>query len=70
MKIYLLNITTYGFVFNFRLMKLLLGLTNELSLTLQESDQNIIQAMHLIKILQSRLQDLRENGWDGFFQEV
>lgn len=66
----IMRMETYGFVLNLHLMKLLLGLTNELSLTLQERDQNIIQAMHLIKILKLRLQDLRENGWNSFMQEV
>ncbi|KAH7679456.1 Ribonuclease H-like protein [Dioscorea alata] len=39
----------YKFVFVMYLMRRLLGMTNELSLALQQKDQNIVQAMRLIE---------------------
>ncbi|XP_042472157.1 zinc finger MYM-type protein 1-like [Zingiber officinale] len=42
---------SYEFVFMMHLMKSLLGITNELSLALQQKDQNIVLAVSLIKIM-------------------
>ncbi|XP_042411436.1 uncharacterized protein LOC122000972 [Zingiber officinale] len=42
---------SYEFVFVMHLMKSLLGITNELSLALQQKDQNIVLAVSLIKIM-------------------
>ncbi|XP_042436905.1 zinc finger MYM-type protein 1-like [Zingiber officinale] len=42
---------SYEFVFVIHLMKSLLGITNELSLTLQQKDQNIVLAVSLFKIM-------------------
>ncbi|XP_071912126.1 uncharacterized protein [Coffea arabica] len=52
----------YEFVFALHLMKYLLGITNDLSLVLQQRDQNIVQAMSLIDTMKSQLQDFREEG--------
>ncbi|KAJ0986333.1 hypothetical protein J5N97_004689 [Dioscorea zingiberensis] len=60
----------YQFVFVMFLMRRLLGITNELSLALQQKDQNIVQAMRLIEVVRARLQDFRETGWDKFMEEV
>ncbi|XP_039123378.1 uncharacterized protein LOC120259998 [Dioscorea cayenensis subsp. rotundata] len=60
----------YQFVFVMYLMRHLLGITNELSLALQQKDQNIVQAMRLIEVVKARLQDLRETGWEAFLEEV
>ncbi|XP_039129039.1 uncharacterized protein LOC120265223 [Dioscorea cayenensis subsp. rotundata] len=45
------------------------GITNELSLALQQKDQNIVQAMRLIEAVKARLQGLRETGWEEFMEE-
>ncbi|KAH7650966.1 Ribonuclease H-like protein, partial [Dioscorea alata] len=60
----------YKFVFVMYLMRRLLGMTNELSLSLQQKDQNIVQAMRLIEAVKARLQHFRETGWEEFLGEV
>ncbi|XP_042453175.1 zinc finger MYM-type protein 1-like [Zingiber officinale] len=57
----------YEFVFVMHLMKSLFGITNELSLALQQKDQNIVLAVSLIKTMKVRLQKLREEGWENFW---
>ncbi|XP_039143947.1 LOW QUALITY PROTEIN: zinc finger MYM-type protein 1-like [Dioscorea cayenensis subsp. rotundata] len=64
------KIENYQFVFVMYLMRRLLGITNELSLTLQQKDQNIVQAMCLIEAVKAQLQDLRETGWEAFLEQV
>ena len=54
------KIESYLFVFMMYLMRPLLGITNELSLALQQKDYNIIQTMHLTETVKARLQDFRE----------
>ncbi|XP_039133231.1 zinc finger MYM-type protein 1-like [Dioscorea cayenensis subsp. rotundata] len=46
------------------------GITTELSLALQQKDQNIVQAMRLIEAVKAQLQGLRETGWEEFMEEV
>ncbi|XP_039119211.1 zinc finger MYM-type protein 1-like [Dioscorea cayenensis subsp. rotundata] len=60
----------YQFVFVMYLMRRLLGMTNELSLALQQKDQNNVQAMRLIEVVKARLQHFRETGWEEFLGEV
>ncbi|KAH7681210.1 Ribonuclease H-like protein [Dioscorea alata] len=60
----------YNFVFVMYLMRRLLGMTNKLSLALQQKDQNIVQAMRLIEAIKTRLQHFRETGWEKFLGEV
>ncbi|CAH9094900.1 unnamed protein product, partial [Cuscuta europaea] len=60
----------YEFVFVMHLMIYLLGITNELSLALQQKDQNIVLAIHLISTMKAQLQEFRDNGWDNLFKEV
>ena len=47
-----------------------MGITNELSLALQQKDQNIVLVMRLIKIMRARLQDFKEIGWEEFMKKV
>ena len=61
---------SYEFVFPMILMKRLLGITNSLSMVLQEKDQNILNAINQIRTVKDDLQDLRESGWDGLVREV
>lgn len=60
----------YEFIFIAHLMKLVLGITNCLSLSLQQKDQNIIHAMSLVFNVKKQLQNIRENGWDELLEEV
>jgi hypothetical protein len=56
------SLQTFDFIFNLHLMKNILGITNELSQTLQRKNQDILNAMKLIKISKLRLQVMREDG--------
>ncbi|XP_050218045.1 uncharacterized protein LOC126668874 [Mercurialis annua] len=60
----------FHFVFILHLMLKLLGITNALSLALQQKDQNIVNAMNLIEVLKVKLQNLRDSGWDALIHEV
>ncbi|XP_057756043.1 uncharacterized protein LOC130975241 [Arachis stenosperma] len=46
------------------------GVTNELSQALQKSDQDIINAMTLVKVSKQRLQSIRDDGWSSLLNEV
>ncbi|XP_042415441.1 uncharacterized protein LOC122004654 [Zingiber officinale] len=61
---------SYQFVFVLHLMKYILGITTELSLSLQQGDQNIVQAMSLVRSVKCRLQDFREDGWQIILEQV
>ncbi|XP_042460498.1 uncharacterized protein LOC122044015 [Zingiber officinale] len=60
----------YEFVFILLLMKRILAITNHLSTVLQEKDQNIVNAMHLINNVKCKLQKLRDSGWDILLEDV
>ncbi|XP_042035257.1 zinc finger MYM-type protein 1-like [Salvia splendens] len=53
-------INSFEFVFVLHLMKQILGITHELSQVLQKKDQDIVNAMNLVKVAKSRLQIMRE----------
>ena len=44
------------------IMKCLLGMTNRLSMVLQEKDANILNVIIQIKVVKIELQSLRESG--------
>ncbi|XP_029154547.1 uncharacterized protein [Arachis hypogaea] len=59
---HLLNvIQSFEFIFNLHLMKNILGVTNELSQALQRNDQDIVNAMALVKVSKQRLQNIRDD---------
>ncbi|KAJ9132806.1 hypothetical protein P3X46_033639 [Hevea brasiliensis] len=63
----------FEFVFVLHLMKKILGITHELSQVLQRRDQDIVNAMNLVKVSKCHLQVIRENGWESLlleFQEL
>ncbi|KAJ9182094.1 hypothetical protein P3X46_006123 [Hevea brasiliensis] len=69
--IYLLDIMNrFEFVFVLHLMKKILGITHELSQVLQRRNQDIVNAMNLVKVSKCRLQVIRENGWEALLLEV
>ncbi|XP_020704667.1 zinc finger MYM-type protein 1-like [Dendrobium catenatum] len=47
-----------------------LGITNELSKALQRGEQDIVNAMSLVRICKRRLQDMRDNKWTDFISNV
>ena len=51
-------------------MKYVLGITNELSLTLQRKNQDIVNALDFVKIAKQRFQQMRDDGWDSFLKLV
>ena len=55
-------IQSFEFAFQLHLMKTVLGISNELSQALQKKDQDIVNAMSLVKVSKERLQKLRDNG--------
>ncbi|KAL0825599.1 hypothetical protein Bca101_049276 [Brassica carinata] len=61
---------TFDFVFYLQLMLLLLGLTHNLSKALQRKDQDILNAMSLVKSTKQQLCKLRENGWDSIIGKI
>ncbi|GAV72462.1 LOW QUALITY PROTEIN: DUF4371 domain-containing protein, partial [Cephalotus follicularis] len=63
-------VQTFEFAFNLNLMKTILGMTNDLSQALQKKDQNIINAMHLVRVSKQQLQMLRDGGWEDLLKEV
>ncbi|KAL1321838.1 hypothetical protein AAHE18_14G154900 [Arachis hypogaea] len=68
---HLLNvIQSFEFIFNLHLMKNILGVTNELSQALQRNDQDIVNAMALVKVSKQRLQTIRDDGWSLLLDEV
>ncbi|XP_022845459.1 zinc finger MYM-type protein 1-like [Olea europaea var. sylvestris] len=60
----------FEFAFNLHLMKIILGISNELSRVLQRKDQDIVNAMRLVQICKAQLQAMRDDGWDSFFELV
>jgi len=67
----LLNfIQTFEFAFLLHLMKIILGMTNELSQALPRKDQDIINAMTLVRLSKQQLSDLRNNEWESFMNDV
>ncbi|XP_022857941.1 uncharacterized protein LOC111378895 [Olea europaea var. sylvestris] len=63
-------IQKFDFAFNLQLMRSVLGMSNELSKALQRKDQDIVNAMQLVKLCKRRLQIMRDEGWDSFLKEV
>ena len=67
------SILSLEFVFALHLMKNILRITNELSIALQKKkkkNQDIINAMDLIKVSKQRLQVMREDEWNSLLIEV
>ena len=66
------SILSFEFVFALHLMKNILGITNELSIALQKKkkNQDIVNAIDLIKVSKQRLQVMREDEWNSLLIEV
>ena len=60
----------FEFVFVLHLMRKILGITHELSQVLQRKDQDIVNAMNLVKVSKARLQAVRDDGWESLLIEV
>ncbi|GLT86945.1 hypothetical protein SLE2022_050520 [Rubroshorea leprosula] len=66
------QLQTFDFIFLLHLMKSVLVKTNDLSQALQKKDQDIINAMKLVKLTKELLEKMRnDNGeWESFVQGV
>lgn len=58
--------TAFGII----LMRKILGITNELSLSLQRQDQDIVNSMNLVVLVKQRLEMMRNKEWESFVNEV
>ncbi|XP_076938385.1 uncharacterized protein LOC143606518, partial [Bidens hawaiensis] len=66
----LLYMRTYTFVFYLHLMKHILGVTNKLCEALQRKDQDILNAVKLVKTTKEELQTYRLEGFDSLLIDV
>nr|XP_028945689.1 uncharacterized protein LOC114820012 [Malus domestica] len=64
------DIQTFDFAFHLFLMRLILGITNELSQALQKKDQEIVNAMALVEVCKQRLQSLRDDDFGDLLHDV
>ena len=51
-------------------MKVILGISNELNISLQKKDQDIVNVVSYLGTTKRRLQEMRDQGWEGMFQTV
>ncbi|XP_044396777.1 zinc finger MYM-type protein 1-like [Triticum aestivum] len=63
-------IQTFDFVFMMHLMKAILGITNDLSVALQRKDQDIVNAVSYLHTTKRRLQEMRNQSWEGMIKKV
>ena len=61
---------SFDFIFRLHLMRNTLGVTNELSIALQQKDQDIINAMSLVKICKQQLQMMRDSVCDSLIDQI
>ncbi|KAM5585528.1 zinc finger MYM-type protein 1-like [Rosa sericea] len=68
----LAQMQSFDFIFCLFLMRQVLGVTNDLSQALQKNDQDIVNAMDLVKACKQQLQTMREDEceWDNFLDKV
>ncbi|XP_059625345.1 uncharacterized protein LOC132268531 [Cornus florida] len=64
------SIQSFNFVFNLHLIKTLLGMITKLSKPLQIKDQDIVNAMELVKVCKQRLQMMKDDGCDSLLDKV
>jgi len=63
-------IQCFEFAFHLHLMKMVVGITTDLSQALQRKDQYIVNAMNLFKFFKRRSQKMRDEGWESLLGEV
>ncbi|XP_049369926.1 uncharacterized protein LOC125834815 [Solanum verrucosum] len=66
---FLRSCQTFETIFLLHLMTDVLGITNDLNVSLQKKEQDIANAMILVKVAKRRLQALRDNEWDPLFKK-
>ena len=63
-------IQCFEFAFHLHLMKMALGITNDLSQVLQRIDQDIVNALNLVKLSKHRLQRMTDEGWKSLLAKI
>ncbi|XP_049365484.1 uncharacterized protein LOC125830333 [Solanum verrucosum] len=66
---FLRSYQTFETIFLLHLMTDVLGITNDLNVSLQKKEQDIANAMILVKVAKRRLQALRNNEWDPLLKK-
>jgi hypothetical protein len=61
---------TFDFALGYHTMRTILDITNDLLLSLQKKEQNIINIVGLVRIAKEQLQNLRDDGWNELLNEV
>jgi hypothetical protein len=61
---------SFDFIFRAHLMLVILGYTNDLSDYLQRRQQDIVNAISLVGMAKTRLQEMRSDGWNSFYDQV
>ena len=61
---------SFEFVFFFLFMRNILAITNKLSQALQRKDQDIVNAMNLVRTSKARIQATRDDRWTFLLNEV
>ncbi|XP_020422138.1 uncharacterized protein LOC109949841 isoform X1 [Prunus persica] len=61
---------SFGFIFSLHMMINILRITDGLSQALQKNDQDIVNAMNLVRVCKEQLQVMKESGWDSLLNEV
>lgn len=64
------SLQSFDFIFILHLMRRILGITNDLSKALQRSDQDITNAMTLVKVSKQLLQTMRDDEWGLLITDV
>ncbi|XP_019251358.1 PREDICTED: uncharacterized protein LOC109230300 [Nicotiana attenuata] len=69
-KGYLKACLTFEIVFMLHFMRTVLAITNKLNVVFQKKEQDIANALILVRVTKDRLQQLREDGWAPLIDEV
>ncbi|XP_060180349.1 uncharacterized protein LOC132610102 [Lycium barbarum] len=64
------DIRSFEFVHMLQLMLKVLEITNDLNMTLQRKDQDIVNAMKLVGFAKRQLQSMREFKWESLIEDV
>ncbi|GMI90128.1 hypothetical protein like AT1G19260 [Hibiscus trionum] len=64
------KLLTFDFVFILHMMQGLMGYTYALCRALQYKSQDILNAMDLVVVTKSSIQEFRDSGWEGLLQKV
>ncbi|KAH1198549.1 hypothetical protein GmHk_18G052102 [Glycine max] len=61
---------SFDFIFTLYLMVEILVFTNDLSVALQKRDQDLLNALSLVKATKEELQEMRNDGWEELISKV